>query len=256
MDEGNDKSIYRAKSIMIYKVYPFLNDFENLSRLKVESSDYANTFDYSDIVVNKPWGYEYLWFQNEFVAIWFLSINSHQKTSMHCHAKKRTSLVVLDGTIACSTIDNKYQMNSLESVVLEPCVFHSSQSVSDNGTILLEIETPPMKGDLVRMHDAYGRQKTAYEKANEYSKDLSQYDFIPLTEKNKNDWKYKSTQIIYSNDLSIISNKTQLIIPITGGITLSDNSTIDIGEAKGIEAFEELKKLKNNSTVVLIFNNI
>ena len=61
---------------MIYKIFPSLNDFENLSRLKVESSDFANTFDYRNVVVNKPWGYEYLWYQNETVAIWFLFIKS------------------------------------------------------------------------------------------------------------------------------------------------------------------------------------
>ncbi|HRH10614.1 MAG TPA: hypothetical protein PLU73_03830, partial [Bacteroidia bacterium] len=92
---------------MIYKVYPSLNDFENLSRLKVESSDFANNFDYRNIVVNKPWGYEYLWFQNEKVAIWFLRVTKGQATSLHCHAKKRTSLIVLDGEVQCTTIDDK-----------------------------------------------------------------------------------------------------------------------------------------------------
>ena len=30
--------------------------------------------DYSGVVVNKPWGYEYLMFQNHEVAIWMLYI--------------------------------------------------------------------------------------------------------------------------------------------------------------------------------------
>ena len=33
-----------------------------------------DSFDYSKVIVKKPWGYEYLVFENEFVAIWMLHI--------------------------------------------------------------------------------------------------------------------------------------------------------------------------------------
>ena len=52
---------------MIHKLYPSLNDFENLSRLKVKSSEFANNFEFRNLVVNKPWGYEYLWYENDTV---------------------------------------------------------------------------------------------------------------------------------------------------------------------------------------------
>ena len=122
---------------MTFKVFPSLNDYENLSRLKVESSDFANNFDYRNIVVNKPWGYEYLWFQNKQVAIWFLYIKNNNGTSLHCHAKKRTSLIVLDGSVQCTTLDDKYQLKTLEAVVLEPCVFHSSYATSKGGSFII-----------------------------------------------------------------------------------------------------------------------
>lgn len=215
---------------MIYKVYPLLNDFENLSRLKVESSEYANSFDYSNVVVNKPWGYEYLWFQNEMVAIWFLYIKKDQKTSMHCHAKKRTSLIVLDGTIKCSTIDDRYIMNTLEAVVLEPCVFHSSQSVHEQGTIIMEIETPPMKGDLVRMHDAYGRQKSGYEKTNEYSTDFGQYDFLPFTKDKQDNWQFRNVAIELSRSIPAYADDIRLIVPISGNIKSNGRILFETGE--------------------------
>ena len=199
---------------MIYKVYPSLNDFENLSRLKVESSDFANNFDYRNIVVNKPWGYEYLWFQNESVAIWFLRLTPGQSTSLHCHAKKRTSLIILDGAVQCSTIDDKYRLNTLEAVVLEPCVFHSSMAVADEGAFIMEIETPPMKGDLVRMHDAYGRQGTGYEKTNEYSKDFSKYEFHPFEQKDFKSWKFRNLEISFTEKQPSDSMDTVMIVPI------------------------------------------
>ena len=40
----------------------------------------------SEVIVKKPWGYEYLCYENEDVAVWFLHIEYNQKTSMHCHS--------------------------------------------------------------------------------------------------------------------------------------------------------------------------
>lgn len=216
---------------MIYKVYPSLNDFENLSRLKVESSDFANNFDYRNIVVNKPWGYEYLWFQNEKVAIWFLRVTKGQATSLHCHAKKRTSLIVLDGEVQCTTIDDKYRLKTLEAVVLEPCVFHSSMATAEEGAFIMEIETPPMKGDLVRMHDAYGRQNSGYEKTNEYSKDFSLYEFFPFEEKDHKSWKFKGVEISLTDKEPEQTANTIMIVPITGTVKTKSKKIVDTGEA-------------------------
>jgi mannose-6-phosphate isomerase-like protein (cupin superfamily) len=216
---------------MIYKVYPSLNDFENLSRLKVEPSDFANNFDYRNIVVNKPWGYEYLWFQKEKVAIWFLRITQGQSTSLHCHAKKRTSLIVLDGTVQCTTIDDKYLLDEMDAVVLEPCVFHSSMAISEHGAFIMEIETPPMKGDLVRMHDAYGRQNSGYEKTNEYSQEFNLYEYFPFDEADVKGWRFKNIEIILSRVKPIANENTLMIVPINGHTRSKSNQIIDVGEA-------------------------
>lgn len=240
---------------MVYKVYPLLNDFENLSSLKVDSSDHANNFDYSKVVVNKPWGYEYLWFQNEKVAIWFLFIDEAQKTSFHCHVKKRTSLIVLDGKIKCSTIDDRYEMNLLESLVIEPCTFHSSMSIHGQGTIIMEIETPPLKGDLVRMHDNYGRQKSGYENANEYSTDFEKFDFYPLTKEKYSNWKYRNIEIIKSTVIPIFSNDVVLIVPVLGNI-ISENKVIyEVGES--ILFTKDISQLMiDNENEYLIFKKL
>jgi mannose-6-phosphate isomerase-like protein (cupin superfamily) len=240
---------------MIHKVYPSLNDFENLSRLKVESSDFANTFDYRNLVVNKPWGYEYLWFQNEFVAIWFLYIKKENGTSLHCHARKRTSLIVLDGEVQCTTLDDKYRMETLEAVVLEPCVFHSSRAISEGGAFIMEIETPPMKGDLVRMNDAYGRQGTGYEKTNEYSTDFSQFDFFPFEEKDYAGWNFKSLQIRLSNEKPVLENKTEMVVPISGYVRALDKIAIECGEAVPLDSDVPFMQINDPQYQFLIFNH-
>ena len=166
-------------SAVVKRVFPSSSDFENLSRLRTEAAPAANAFDYSGVVVPKPWGYEYLWHQNAAVAVWVLHLNGHAATSMHCHARKRTSLIVLAGTAVCSTFDDRYPLAAGGAVVLEPGVFHTTQAGPD-GVCLMEVETPPMKGDLLRFRDNFGRAGQGYEDARQYSKDFSKFDYAPL----------------------------------------------------------------------------
>jgi len=49
----------------------------------------SDALHYYNAIVKKPWGYEYLAFENEHVAIWILHIIRKRKTSMHCHPRKR-----------------------------------------------------------------------------------------------------------------------------------------------------------------------
>jgi mannose-6-phosphate isomerase-like protein (cupin superfamily) len=242
---------------MIYKVFPSLNDFENLSRLRIESSDFANNFDYRNIVVNKPWGYEYLWFQNEKVAIWFLRITKSNATSLHCHIRKRTSLIVLDGSIQCTTFDDKYKLNTLDAVVLEPCVFHSSMATSEEGAFIMEIETPPMKGDLVRMHDSYGRQNSSYEKTNEYSTDFAKYEFLPFEEKDYNGWRFKDVEITFSHVKPQLTENTLMIVPVNGIARSKANKIIDVGEAYTTSISElQNDEIEHTDYRFLVFNRV
>jgi len=239
---------------MIHKVYPSLNDFENLSRLKVQSSDFANNFDYRKIVVNKPWGYEYLWYQNENVAIWFLFIKKGSSTSLHCHAKKRTSLIVLDGEVICTSIDDKYKLKKFDSIVLEPCVFHSSMSTTESGSFIMEIETPPMKGDLIRMNDSYGRENAGYENTNEYSKEFHKYDFIPFDTDNSSNWEFRNLEIQLVKNLNNLSEKTKMIVPICGNVESDIKVEIECGEAFPIQEEIISRIKKGNNYQFLIFN--
>ena len=48
-----------------------------------------NNFYYNKVVY-KPWGYEYvIYSSSNRLAITFLKINYGQKTSLHCHPKKK-----------------------------------------------------------------------------------------------------------------------------------------------------------------------
>ena len=64
---------------------------------------------YEKTIVNKPWGYEYLAYENEDVGLWFLNIKKNHQTSMHCHPKKTTGLVLLDGVAGSGKTETYFQ---------------------------------------------------------------------------------------------------------------------------------------------------
>jgi len=135
--------------------------------------------DYRDKVVVKPWGYEFLIFENECVAVWFLHIRKGHSTSMHCHPAKKTSLIVLSGKALCNTFEHRNHLNGMDAAIIEPGVFHSTQSMSAEGVNLIEVESPPIKTDLVRLNDVYGRAGQGYEGYSEMqSEDLGRFGFF------------------------------------------------------------------------------
>src|SRR4030067_1461975 len=148
---------------MITKIFRSKSDIVNLAKIRVVESPEEKDVDFHGKIVKKPWGYEYLMFENSDVAIWILYIKHKHSTSLHCHPNKRTSLIVLSGQILFSSLENYYKLRFLEGLNIEETVFHSSKSISKKGVLLMEIETPPNKKDLVRLKDEYGRAHTKYE---------------------------------------------------------------------------------------------
>jgi hypothetical protein len=142
-------------------------DSESLKGLKY--NDVLCDIDFKDILVKKPWGSEYLLFENEFCAIWILNIKYMQNTSMHCHVKKDTSLVCLDGEVLCNTLNETNELEALDGLYFSKKVFHQTQAVVEEGAYVLEIETPVNKFDLARMNDKYGRQGKEYEQKECYT---------------------------------------------------------------------------------------
>lgn len=138
---------------------------------------------YKNRVVVKPWGYEFLVYQNNEVAVWFLHIKKGHSTSMHCHPTKKTALIVLSGQALCNTFYNRNYLNGIDSVVIEKGVFHSTQCLSSSGADIIEIETPPNKTDLVRLNDQYGRESAGYEGMSEMKVEgLDRYGYFAFDE--------------------------------------------------------------------------
>lgn len=125
--------------------------------------------EFENVVVNKPWGYEYLVYQNDHVAVWYLSLKEGAATSLHCHPKKKTGIILLKGEAQISFLQDSITLKPMSKLVIRPGLFHSTRAVSPGGIALLEFETPVDKENLVRFQDLYGRQGKSYEGADQMS---------------------------------------------------------------------------------------
>lgn len=126
----------------------------------------VEAMNYHDLLVRKPWGYEWQAFGNGHCAIWFLHIASKRKTSKHCHPHKTTALVVLSGSVMVNGI----VLKPLERVFFGKGEYHQTEAVggdiypsAEDGAIVMELEWPENKIDIIRAEDVYQRVGRGYE---------------------------------------------------------------------------------------------
>ena len=129
---------------------------------------------FENLIVEKPWGYEYIIYKNKNLCITYLNINRNQSTSLHCHPNKKTGYVLLSGTTEVQLgFYNTETFSAPSKVTIRPGLFHSTKAISDNPAEVLELETPIDKNDIVRFYDKYGRENQNY-KANSNIKKLDE----------------------------------------------------------------------------------
>lgn len=181
----NEKEKKKIRTSTICHVDICEKDMAAISNIRQNKSitlnDQPST--YKNRVVMKPWGHEYLIFENDCVAVWFLFIKKGYSTSMHCHPRKKTSLIILSGNAMSNTSLHRRYLRGGDAVIIEKGVFHSTKALSDDGIFLLEIETPPDKTDLLRLEDSYGRASSGYEGITEMqAHNLNDFDFFYFEE--------------------------------------------------------------------------
>ena len=222
--------------------------------MKIES--HANN------IVQKPWGYEYLVYENSNVALWFLYIAYNQQTSFHAHPNKTTGLIILDGEAKISFFDNEIKASKLEKVSIRKGFFHSTKSTSENGTFLFEIETPNDKLDLVRLRDNYGREGKPYEDSEyEFPKkdDCLSIQLLENKEINFCNCKLKLQKLNVIDDLFIFDDNTNVMFLEGGLLTDYDVKVINPADIVKVKIVKELAKafdkIASNTYVMIFLNN-
>lgn len=131
-------------------------------------------------IVLKPWGYEYLLAGNPEVAVWLLSLKVGQSTSLHCHCRKRTILIVVEGQVLVESLGVQESHSAGAVIEIEAGAFHRSSNLGVSNAVIIEIETPNDKYDLVRLSDGYGRVGSGYEEVGVLQEDLVNHDWVRI----------------------------------------------------------------------------
>ena len=134
-----------------------VKDIDALHGVEVHASEIRDDgTDYLGKKIKKPWGYEIERYKDEMCSVWWLYLNTHQQTSMHCHPNKTTLLMIIGGTAKLSTLNGSHELSAGDMVVIEKGAFHRTTAYG-KAVVLYELETPPNKRDLIRLEDFYGR---------------------------------------------------------------------------------------------------
>ena len=216
-------------------------------------------FDYNNQVCIKPWGHEFLIYQNKKIGIWFLKLKSGHKTSLHCHFNKDTFIVVLKGSVKIDLINNRVMnLNCMDSLFLPHYSFHGLGSFSEE-SYLLEIEVYndsidfTDKNDLLRLNDQYKRPDSNYQSSvttvcENLEKD---YDFFKLS-KNFNRTVCGvdvCVNIIKSDGISTPVEKPGLHILLDGIIYQNEKY---IKEGSVVTNFENIQMIQDEITILTL----
>lgn len=104
--------------------------------------------------INKTWGYELIYQNQELYCCKLLHINPNSSCSYHLHLEKHETLTVTKGTLYIDSIINKepklFVVNPGQSFVIAPGFIHSLRAESEE-VELIESSTPSYDTDSIRI---------------------------------------------------------------------------------------------------------
>ena len=209
---------------------------------------------YENVIVNKPWGYEYLVYSNKYIGLWFLHIKKNQQTSFHCHPKKDTGLIVLNGIIDVSFFNDITRLSAGRKLMIRKGLFHMTKALSKGGASIFEIETPKLKHDLVRLEDKYGRKAKPYEGKSSVVKKTSQCFYFKNPKKNTKDTHIFLNCKIYVESITQKKNFMDIddyenLIFLDGGIMVPQSNMLVISPGNVVIA-SVVKRLLSTFDIV------
>lgn len=157
----------KLKQYSYYNQISLINNNDDISVLEKlkQRNILQNTqpFTYKNKIVQKPWGFEFVAFEKEDIALLCLHMNVNKSTSLHCHEKKDTAFIIAQGNVCIHTFDSHHYLLTGDTCFIPRGKFHKIESLS-NETIVLEFEIRnPNRNDLYRYQDDYSRENKGYE---------------------------------------------------------------------------------------------
>jgi mannose-6-phosphate isomerase-like protein (cupin superfamily) len=202
--------------------------FSSINKTR-KNSDKIN---YLNKINDKPWGKEYLVYQNKHIGIWILHVNKEQETSLHCHFKKDTILVPLSGCFKINLFERYKILNILEHIYIPRNTFHGIHSYIEDGILMeIEIYTDKIeytdKSDLLRIKDIYNRDKNNYE-TSVVEREPYENEIMYFNTNNKYNINNTYLEILKIKNIEEIRHKYDVVLLLQGSI-FSDGKKITSG---------------------------
>jgi len=146
-----------------------------------------------------------------------------------------------------------------DKLMIRPGLFHSTKGLAKKDSIVLEIETPINKDDLVRYKDNYGRENKPYEGKNHMKKLKNEIVFQIPKKFSCNTYQYKNLKItiekIKSLKKLIFNRKKDTIFGILDGGLVDKNkkyvlSAGDIVRTNTVKKLTEAFQINNQITIL------
>jgi mannose-6-phosphate isomerase-like protein (cupin superfamily) len=211
--------------------------------------------------VIKPWGSEYTIYKNLITSTKLLKLKYNKSTSLHCHPQKKTGFILINGKVDINLgFYNTKKLDSVSRIMIRPGLFHSTKNLNEETAIILEIETPIDKDDLVRFKDEYGRENKPYENENsmiELESDDPLIEDPNLNEKKKYFVGGVPIEICKTNKINVLkdSKKNSIFAVLEGGLVSNDNRyVLSPGDIVGIDTIEKLTEVFKIDKFITYFN--
>ena len=220
---------------------------------------------YDNKIVFKPWGHEYVVYRNaNHLSVTLLSIDYNKSTSLHCHPSKKSGFILLNGKalfqLGLRKKNTEVHLSPSKRMIARG-LFHSIKSLSKEGLLALEFETPVDKKDLVRFKDVYGRRNKSYE-GKEFTQNINS-NFIkfkkPKIGVNQN-YKFDNVDVsleVHKNFNKLLKNKANTIFAILDGAVSDKNgrnvlSYGDIIRTNDLKVLSKVFKIKKQLSIVKV----
>lgn len=110
-------------------------------------------------IVEKPWGHELWWAQNDDYVAKVLHIKQGHSLSLQYHQEKRETFMLISGAITIEFFEEGQTPQTIKLGLRTP--FHVEPGLrhrmtADADSELVEVSTPQVN-DIVRLEDRYGR---------------------------------------------------------------------------------------------------
>jgi rfaE bifunctional protein nucleotidyltransferase chain/domain len=217
-------------------------EHEMCEKSSIKIRENSMKIDYFNKVNDKPWGKEYLAYQNKNIGIWILHVNAEQETSLHCHFKKDTILIPLTGHFKINLYNDYRILSMFESLYIPRNTFHGIHSYTDNGILMeIEIYTEQIeytdKNDLLRIKDIYNRDKDKYE-TSIFERTPEENEVMMFAYPNKYTLGKTNISILKINDISKL-DKYDKIILLEGslyvdGKRITSGSFVDLNNSHSV----------------------